>query len=118
MSGAEKQQKLGCCISHEFAAAASRNPGRIAVVHASGGARLFRELRGGDTAGIDGRDFSSEPAARSLYPPVYDGDMCFTYSQLSIAVRSLSSRLRVVFDGGDDPQLIKPSSGISVEPHV
>lgn len=119
MGGGEKQLRLGCCISHEFSAAASRNPDRIAVVHASGGARLFRESRGGDTVGydFDGRDFSNEPTARSFSPPVYEGDSCFTYSQLSLAVQTFSSRLRAVLDGGDDPHLIKPSSGIGVAHH-
>ncbi|KAK4752388.1 hypothetical protein SAY87_021186 [Trapa incisa] len=108
MDGGGKQPRLGCCISHEFYASASSNPDRIAVVHASGGARLFKESRGDGPAGpdLDGRDLSSEPPARS----VYDGDTCFTYSELLLAVQTLSSRLRAVLHCGDDPHLIKPSS--------
>ncbi|XP_031403762.1 putative acyl-activating enzyme 19 isoform X2 [Punica granatum] len=112
----KQQEKLGrCCIWHQFSAAASSHPDKIAVVHASGGARLFRELhRGGETSagfGTDGLGFLTDRAAPSTSPPVYDGDACFAYSQVSLAVESLSSRLRAVLDGEDVPDLIKPSSG-------
>lgn len=111
MSEAEQQQRH-CCLSHGFSAAASENPSKIAVVHASGGAALSGELRrriaadSGFSAGV-GR-FCDE-RARSLSPPLYPGDQCFTYSDVSLAVDCLSARLRNVLNGGDDPDLIKPS---------
>ncbi|KAK3003939.1 hypothetical protein RJ639_018692 [Escallonia herrerae] len=47
-------------------------------------------------------------------PPVYEGDECFTYSQVLAAVGSLSSRLRRILDGGGDPQLITPTAVIGL----
>lgn len=111
MSEAEQQQRH-CCLSHGFSAAASENPSKIAVLHASGGAVLSDELRrriaadSGFSAGVD--RFYDE-RARSLSPPLYPGDQCFTYSDVSLAVDCLSSRLRNILNGGDDPDLIKPS---------
>ncbi|XP_061346780.1 putative acyl-activating enzyme 19 isoform X2 [Gastrolobium bilobum] len=78
-----------CCVSHEFFRIASANPNKIAVIHASGVANLSREL------------------VESTSPPLYYGDRCFTYSHLLNAVRSLSSRIRSILLGADDPHLIR-----------
>ncbi|KAF8032186.1 hypothetical protein BT93_D1187 [Corymbia citriodora subsp. variegata] len=110
MSGAE--QPLHCCLSHAFSAAASEDPGGIAVVHASGGAAVSAELRRRIAAGAGfsaGVDRFCDERARSRSPPLYPGDRCFTYSDVSRAVDRLSSRLCNILDGGDDPDLIKPS---------
>lgn len=105
----EQLERLHCCISHEFVAAASRAPTSIAVVHASGGAHLSRELRVRDDISGDARCSYFTESARSLSPPVYVGDECFTFSEVSVAVDSLSRRLRTILDGGDDPHLSRPS---------
>jgi len=112
MSEAERQQPRRCCLSHAFSVAASKAPSKIAVVHASGGAVVSSELRRrvaadpGSSAAVD--RFCDE-RARSLSPPLYPGDRCFTYSDVSLAVDCLSSRLCNILNGGDDPDLIKPS---------
>lgn len=112
MSEAERQQPRPCCLSHAFSVAASKAPSKIAVVHASGGAVVSSELRRrvaadpGSSAAVD--RFCDE-RARSLSPPLYPGDRCFTYSDVSLAVDCLSSRLCNILNGGDDPDLIKPS---------
>jgi len=104
----EREQCRCCCISHEFFRAASKNPNKIAVIHASGGAQISKELSVGD---ID-TDKLLKERAKSLSPPVYQGDRCFTYSEILAAVDSLSARLRSIFLGGaaaDDPHLVAHS---------
>ncbi|XP_030471399.2 putative acyl-activating enzyme 19 isoform X2 [Syzygium oleosum] len=112
MSEAEQQPRR-CCLSHAFSVAASANPSKIALVHAYGGAVVPGELRQTTAAGsgfsAGGVDRFCDGRARSLSPPLYPGDQCFAYSDVSLAVDCLSSRLRNVLDGGDDPDLIKPS---------
>ncbi|KAI4302884.1 hypothetical protein MLD38_038582 [Melastoma candidum] len=108
---AESSRRRCGCLSHLFDVSSSRNPGSIAVVHASGGVLLSAEFRrrlrsGGDCDSVeffDGR-------ARSSCPPLYDGDVAFTYSDLSSAVARLAPRIRCVLDGGDDPGLTKSSA--------
>lgn len=109
MSGERKQCRC-CCISHEFLRAASKNPNKIAVIHASGGAQISKELSVGD---ID-TDKLLKERAKSLSPPVYQGDRCFTYSNLLASVDSLTARLRSILLGAvtavaDDPHLIARS---------
>ncbi|KAL6964876.1 hypothetical protein U1Q18_035929 [Sarracenia purpurea var. burkii] len=112
-----------CCISHEFLKAAIKNPNKIAVIHACGGAKFARDFRsshsnGNDTAAtvsdINYDKFFADllATAPSSHPPAYEGDRCFTFSEILAAVDSLSSRLRRILDGGDDdPYLIRPAAG-------
>ncbi|GAB2290267.1 hypothetical protein Dimus_024547 [Dionaea muscipula] len=115
-----------CCISHEFYRVASENPDKIAVIHAIGGARLARERRSNRSSDGTNSDNHLKDQSSSHhhlhqhqhqrhhhlpYPPLHDGDQCFTYSDLLSAVNCLSFRLRNILDGGDDPWLIKPNSG-------
>ncbi|XP_077237805.1 AMP-dependent synthetase and ligase family protein [Tasmannia lanceolata] len=107
--GVTKEEDGGdCCISHAFFRAASRNPSKIAVVHAYGGTRICRESR----AKINDSGFKIEEFfdnhRQSSYPPVYYGDESFTVSDILSAIYSLSSRIRHILDGGDDPDLIRP----------
>ncbi|XP_019187640.1 PREDICTED: putative acyl-activating enzyme 19 isoform X1 [Ipomoea nil] len=108
-----------CCISHEFNRRASLNPNRIAVIHACGGARIAREFHrihkndSDEQTIIDFDEFISEKTT-SLRPTVYEGDRCFTFSDILSAVDSLSSRLRRILDGANDSHLIKPRSGNGV----
>ncbi|KVI00589.1 Acyl carrier protein-like protein [Cynara cardunculus var. scolymus] len=92
-----------CCISHEFCKSASKNPNKIAVIHAS------PRHRGDRTKFATGIDQFIEASPSSDHPPVYEGDVCFTYSEILEAVDTLSRRLRFILDGGVDPSLIKPS---------
>lgn len=94
-----------CCISHEFYKAASKFPDKVAVIHASGFAQIAS-----DRASYHQPDGESMIASSSR-PPVYDGDECFTFSDILSAVENLSPRLRQILNGGDDPYLIKPRSG-------
>lgn len=89
-----------CCISHEFYKAASKSPDKVAVIQAAG----FAQPDGGSTK------FATAETAPSSRPPVYDGDECFTFSDMLSAVENLSWRLRRVLDGEDDPCLITPQS--------
>lgn len=93
-----------CCISHEFQRVASLYPEKIAVIHASGGVQLFRQLHGG--GGGEADDFFKGRAI-SAFPPMYEGDRCFTYSQLLASVDSLSARLLAILR---DPQLNAPNA--------
>ncbi|XP_058103982.1 putative acyl-activating enzyme 19 isoform X3 [Magnolia sinica] len=106
--GERERGEIPCCISHAFFKEASRNPRRIAIVHASGGARVFRESH----AKADYLDFDAEELLNryreSSSPPLYSGDEFFTYADISSAVNSLSFRISRVLDGGDDPHLIRP----------
>ncbi|KAJ9558565.1 hypothetical protein OSB04_013179 [Centaurea solstitialis] len=69
-----------CCISHEFCKSASKNPNKIAVIHAKSNTEIIDQ-----------------------------GDVCFTYSEILEAVDTLSRRLGFILDGGLDPSLIRPS---------
>ncbi|KAL7238340.1 hypothetical protein ACSBR2_004443 [Camellia fascicularis] len=107
-----------CCISHEFLKAATRNPNKVAVIHGCGGANIAREFRSNNNpttvSDINYDNFFGDlyaAAAPSSHPPVYSGDRCFTFSEILCAVDSLSSRLRRILDGGDDPYLVRPTSG-------
>ncbi|XP_057800339.1 putative acyl-activating enzyme 19 isoform X2 [Salvia miltiorrhiza] len=90
-----------CCISHKFYKVASKSPNKIAVIHASGFARNAR-----DSAQPDGD--STKFATAESRPPLYDGDQCFTFSDILSAVDNLSWRLNRVLHGTGDPSLIKP----------
>ncbi|KAF7807813.1 putative acyl-activating enzyme 19 isoform X1 [Senna tora] len=98
-----------CCISHDFFRVASENPNKIAVIHAFGVAQFSRELCEKSTSSNFDEDIIEllDKRAESLSPPVYAGDNCYTYSDLLKAVHSLSSRLRSILLGGDDPYLIR-----------
>ncbi|CAM8910952.1 unnamed protein product [Rhodiola kirilowii] len=108
MEEEDKKHKLECCcISHEFFKTASENPTKIAVVHASGGAKLIRRRR------VEGRvcgglwdEFSGVRSSAS--PPIYEGDCWFTYSDVLALVESLAARIRRVLDGGEDAGVFKP----------
>ncbi|XP_071936229.1 putative acyl-activating enzyme 19 isoform X3 [Coffea arabica] len=109
-----------CCISHLFQKAATNSPDKIAVIHASGGAKLISQQYDGQLS-FDQQtrpvsnpelvDSKTAPPLLSKQPPVYGGDECFTYSEILSAVNSLSSWLRRILDGADDPHIIKPQSG-------
>ncbi|XP_049368700.1 putative acyl-activating enzyme 19 isoform X2 [Solanum verrucosum] len=104
-----------CCISHEFYKVATNNPNKIAVIQACGGLKIAKEFRlscsenGDQDTREEFQEFVSSKR-KSVNPPVYEGDQCFTFSEILSAVDSLSSRLRCILDGGDDPNLVKPSS--------
>lgn len=106
-----------CCISHEFYKVATINPNKIAVIQACGGVKIAKEFQLFCSENGDGEtrekfeEFVSSKTT-SVNPPVYEGDECFTYSDVLSAVDSLSSRLRCILDGDDDPNLVKPYSGI------
>ncbi|KAG6486945.1 hypothetical protein ZIOFF_055526 [Zingiber officinale] len=85
-----------CCISHGFFESASKNPSRIAFVHASGGHQRQEEAV---------RALTSKETS---YPPIYPGDVCFTSGDVLYAVESYSRRIRRVLDGGDDADLVRP----------
>lgn len=87
----EKESDRCCCISHSFFSAASKNPHKIAVVHASGGTQQLR------TTGTIANTITTANSSSSQSPSpirLYHGDCCFTYSHLLAAVDSLSRRLR------------------------
>ncbi|KAL3380913.1 hypothetical protein AABB24_001189 [Solanum stoloniferum] len=104
-----------CCISHEFYKVATNNPNKIAVIQACGGLKIAKEFRlscsenGDQDTREEFQEFVSSKR-KSVNPPVYEGDQCFTFSEILSAVDSLSSRLRCILDGGDDPNLVKPSA--------
>ncbi|XP_057496387.1 putative acyl-activating enzyme 19 [Actinidia eriantha] len=110
-----------CCISHQFLKTATNDPTKVAVIHACGGAKIAREFRTNHSNGnaaatvseIDYDKFYGDLLAKtpSSRPPVYEGDRCFTFSEILAAVDSLSLRLRRVLDGGDDPCLVRPPTG-------
>ncbi|CAK9144841.1 unnamed protein product [Ilex paraguariensis] len=121
--GSKENKLASCCISHEFYKAAAKSPNKIAVVHAYGGIKIAREFRkfysnNGNQTTIsnvsdDSSFFDEFFASKTLpsHPLVYEGDQCFTYSEILSSVDSLSFRLRRILDGGDDPHLIKSTSG-------
>ncbi|CAD5333204.1 unnamed protein product [Arabidopsis thaliana] len=82
MSERNRGKSETCCISHKFVNAASKNPHQIAVIQASG---------------LTARSIRSESAA----PPVYDGDKCFTFAELSSSIDSLTSRLHRILSNDD-----------------
>lgn len=90
-----------CCISHLFHAAASKTPDKIAVIHASGFADIARR----------DAEFAFPETTSSSRPHLYDGDECFSFSDILSAVENLSCRLRRILDGAHDPGLIIPCSG-------
>ncbi|KAH6767584.1 hypothetical protein C2S52_018567 [Perilla frutescens var. hirtella] len=99
-----------CCISHEFYKAASKCPDKIAVIHAAGFSRITRDSAACSQPDGGSTKFATAETAPSSRPPLYDGDECFTFSDMLSAVENLSWRLRRVLDGEDDPHLIKPQS--------
>ncbi|KAL3624565.1 hypothetical protein CASFOL_031233 [Castilleja foliolosa] len=125
---ASELQPSACCISHEFYKAASKSPHKIAVIHASG----FAKIAGGslDTYRRPRTDYVESPSvdtASLSRPPVYNGDECFTFSDIQSAVENLSSRLWHILHGPDDSYLIKTGPehfhtpkviGIYMEPSV
>lgn len=115
------KSKRSCCISHHFSRAASQNPTKIALIHASGGgAHLSREFRPltAAHAADDVSAASTSSSSSSSSPPLYRGDCCFTYSQLLAAVDSLASRLRSLRVSTPAPRVfgifIPPSAGYVV----
>ena len=99
-----------CCISHEFCKSASTNPNKIAVIHAS------PRHHGDRTKFATEIDRFIEALPSSDHPLVYEGDVCFTYSEILEAVDALSRRLHFILDGGVDSSLIRPSPGIFHKP--
>ncbi|XP_058228620.1 putative acyl-activating enzyme 19 isoform X2 [Rhododendron vialii] len=106
-----------CCISHEFLKAATKNPNKIAVIHASGGAKIAREFRNSNRGSTTVSDINYDKfygdlleTAPSSRPPVYDGDRCFTFSEILSAVDSLSYRLRRILD--DPSSIVRASTGV------
>ncbi|CAA7406577.1 unnamed protein product [Spirodela intermedia] len=104
------------CISHEFFRSASKDPCKIAIVHASGGIQICREikditLRGENSTVLD-KEWLSERSQECNSSPVYQGDVSFTYGEVLSAVESLSCRIRQVLDGGDDPDLLRPKGHV------
>ncbi|KAL6565778.1 hypothetical protein OROHE_004833 [Orobanche hederae] len=96
-----------CCISHEFYKAVSKCPDKIAVIHASGFARVSRDWSAKPPPAGDCGKIASLDTVSSSRPPVYDGDECFTFSDILSAVENLSSRLWGILHGGDDSCPIK-----------
>ncbi|CAI0395229.1 unnamed protein product [Linum tenue] len=93
----------GCCLSHVFIRAASKNTRKLAVIVAA----PSRTGRGGDrvatVVGVEPDDSSSPTHSRPL---VYEGDETFTFGDLVKSVEYLTFRLRSVLDGDSgDPQL-------------
>ncbi|KAM3265969.1 hypothetical protein T459_03114 [Capsicum annuum] len=105
-----------CCISHEFYKVATNSPNKIAVIQACGGLKFAKEFQlfcneNGDEETMEKFKEYISSKRTSINPPVYEGDQCFTFSDVLSAVDSLSSRLRRILDGhDDDPNLVKPSS--------
>ncbi|KAF3447578.1 hypothetical protein FNV43_RR12765 [Rhamnella rubrinervis] len=99
----EKETDRWRCISHIFFSAASKNPHKIAVVHASGGAQQLRTT-GTITNTITIPNSSSTQSPSLIYH--YHGDCCFTYSHLLAAVDSLSRRLRSFLPDAPQPNPI------------
>ncbi|XP_069155693.1 putative acyl-activating enzyme 19 isoform X8 [Solanum lycopersicum] len=108
-----------CCISHEFYKVATNNPNKIAVIQACGGLKIAKEFRlsCSENGDQDNREKFQEFVSskmKSVNPPIYEVDQCFTFSEILSAVDSLSSRLRCILDGGDDPNLIKSSAVVNI----
>lgn len=111
-AGEAAEGKLSaCCVSHEFYKAASKFPDKIAVIHASGFSRIAHDCAADPQPDGGSMNFASAEMASSSRPLVYDGDECFTFSDILSAVENLSYRLRHILHGADDPYLIKTPSG-------
>jgi len=94
-----------CCLSHLFLKAAAQNPPKVAVIHAA------PSSSSSPAAASSGPQTQiSRELITSSTPPIYEGDQCFTFANVFSSVDSLSSRLRSILDGADDPHLIKPQS--------
>lgn len=100
------------CISHEFFRSALRDPRKIAIVHGSGGIKICKELKDidlrGDNSTVLDKEWLSKRSQECNSSPIYQGDVYFTYGEVLSAVESLSCRIRLVLDGGDDPDLVRP----------
>lgn len=81
MGETKKLLQQHCCIWHEFHIAATRNPNKIAVIHAS----------------------SEPPQINSTE------DQCFTFADILASVASLASRLGSILNGADDDLIREPS---------
>ncbi|KAJ6291821.1 hypothetical protein OIU76_023832 [Salix suchowensis] len=110
-SGSSKSQEkqlqhhhTHCCLSHLFLQSAAENPSKVAVIHA---ARSSSAPSSGPQIQISRELITS---TTSTTTPIYEGDHCFTFASMLISVDSLSSRLRSILDGADDPHLSKPQS--------
>ncbi|KAH9613284.1 hypothetical protein KSS87_001543 [Heliosperma pusillum] len=93
------KQSSRCCISHEFQHAASINPTKIAIIHCT--RKLDKTLH----------DYQSNITKVDQQTPLYSKDKFFTFSQLLSAVDFFTLKLCNIFNGGDDPSLMKPTSG-------
>lgn len=109
-SGSSKSQEkqlqhhhTHCCLSHLFLQSAAENPSKVAVIHA---ARSSSAPSSGPQIQISRELITSTTSTT----PIYEGDHCFTFASMLISVDSLSSRLRSILDGADDPHLSKPQS--------
>lgn len=91
-----------CCISHQFSKVANANPDKIAIVHAIGGLHTSEEA-------CDTKE-EPLPTRNGFYsPPIYAGDVVYTYAELQTAVNALAIRITNVLAGGKDPGLITPT---------
>ncbi|EOA15931.1 hypothetical protein CARUB_v10004025mg [Capsella rubella] len=89
MSDSNRGKPENCCISHYFVDAATKSPHKIAVIQASS---------------LTATRIRSESAEPSNSPPVYDGDKCFTFAELSSSIDSLTSRLRRILSDDDSQE--------------
>ncbi|KAI9072791.1 hypothetical protein K1719_045233 [Acacia pycnantha] len=110
--GNKEEEMKYCCISHEFFRVASANPDKIAVIHASSLAQVSKELRENSTSSNFGGDIVKplDKLVKLISPPMYSGDSCYTYSNMLKAVHCLSSRLRSILLGWDDPHSVRPKA--------
>ncbi|WCJ27716.1 AMP-dependent synthetase and ligase family protein [Euphorbia peplus] len=75
--GSSDEQEHHCCISHEFFKAAISNPNKIALIHSQ----------------IPTESSNTAVSSSDSTPPLYQGDQCFSFSDLLNSVHYLSSRL-------------------------
>ncbi|KAL0927527.1 hypothetical protein M5K25_001702 [Dendrobium thyrsiflorum] len=110
-----------CCIFHEFLTSATKDPRRVAIVHAGGGLQVLREYRtrlneassSSNPASIPTSDLNFDAGHISSSPRFFPGDECFTYEELLSAVDSLSRRIRCVLDDGNAAHLLNhPGYGL------
>jgi len=104
------QKHKHCCLSHLFLKAAAQNPPKVAVIHAAPSSSSSSSSSSPAAASSGPQTQISRELITSTTPPIYEGDQCFTFANVSSSVDSLSSRLRSILDGADDPHLIKPQS--------
>ncbi|XP_061944364.1 putative acyl-activating enzyme 19 isoform X3 [Populus nigra] len=102
------QKHKHCCLSHLFLKAAAQNPPKVAVIHAAPSSSSSSSSPAAASSGPQTQ--ISRELITSTTPPIYEGDQCFTFADVFGSVDSLSSRLRSILDGADDPHLIKPQS--------